>query len=346
MKRMILLLLLGSATMTNAQIVNIPDANFKAYLVGNALINTNADAEIQVSEANGFAGSIYCHSLSILNFTGIEAFILLDSLTCSGNSLSTIDLSSNTSLRYLYCVGNSWTSLDVSNNAALTYLNCAANSLTTLDVSNNTLLTSLVFTGNSLSAIDITNNSSLLTLGCSNNLLSSIDVSNNLLLRYLICRNNSLSIFDLSNHSDLFWFDADDNNFADLNIANANNINFLTFSITGNPNLSCIEVDDVAYSTTNWLGIDATTSFSTNCNGASIDELGSITVNVFPNPTSSSLTIESSENIESVAIYNTLGQLVQQEFTTYFSVENLPTGIYMIHAETEIGIIRSRFVKE
>ncbi|MCF6279770.1 MAG: hypothetical protein L3J14_05420 [Flavobacteriaceae bacterium] len=30
----------------SAQIVNIPDANFKAYLVGNSFINTNNDSQI------------------------------------------------------------------------------------------------------------------------------------------------------------------------------------------------------------------------------------------------------------------------------------------------------------
>ena len=43
---------------TQAQIVNIPDANFKAALVGNASINTNMDAEIQVSEAAAYTGAI------------------------------------------------------------------------------------------------------------------------------------------------------------------------------------------------------------------------------------------------------------------------------------------------
>jgi hypothetical protein len=36
--------------------VNIPDANFKAYLVGNKAININGDTEIQVSEASAFKG--------------------------------------------------------------------------------------------------------------------------------------------------------------------------------------------------------------------------------------------------------------------------------------------------
>jgi len=35
----------------SAQNVNIPDANFKAYLVGNSEINTNGDSEISVAEA-------------------------------------------------------------------------------------------------------------------------------------------------------------------------------------------------------------------------------------------------------------------------------------------------------
>ena len=37
------------------------------------------------------------------------------------------------------------------------------------------------------------------------------------------------------------------------------------FNATNNPNLTCINVDDVTYSTTNWTNIDAQHYFSTNC---------------------------------------------------------------------------------
>ncbi|MFT6731213.1 MAG: hypothetical protein ACJA1H_002548, partial [Glaciecola sp.] len=40
--------------------VNIPDANFKGYLVGNTNINTNGDTEIQFSEASTYTGIIAC----------------------------------------------------------------------------------------------------------------------------------------------------------------------------------------------------------------------------------------------------------------------------------------------
>tara|TARA_Y100001934_G_C11994057_1_gene604497 strand:+ start:488 stop:661 length:174 start_codon:yes stop_codon:yes gene_type:complete len=36
------------------QNVNIPDPNFKAYLLAETNINTNGDNEIQVTEANNF----------------------------------------------------------------------------------------------------------------------------------------------------------------------------------------------------------------------------------------------------------------------------------------------------
>ena len=40
------------------------------------------------------------------------------------------------------------------------------------------------------------------------------------------------------------------------------------FYANNNPNLTCIEVDDVNYSTVNWIDIDSQTSFSTDCNNA------------------------------------------------------------------------------
>jgi Leucine-rich repeat (LRR) protein len=72
--------------------VNIPDVNFKAYLVGNAAINTNADTEIQVSEASAYVGTMNCSNLTISDLTGIEAFTQLTYLDCKANSLTAIPL--------------------------------------------------------------------------------------------------------------------------------------------------------------------------------------------------------------------------------------------------------------
>ena len=82
----LLLLLLALPMIGFGQNVNIPDANFKAYLVGNTAINTNGDNEIQVSEASVYNGGIYLYAGpgsgfglkdGITDLTGIEAFVSL-----------------------------------------------------------------------------------------------------------------------------------------------------------------------------------------------------------------------------------------------------------------------------
>ena len=80
------------------QNVYIPDANFKAYLVGNSNINTNGDTEIQVSEASTFDGEISCGAQNISDLTGIEAFTALTYLDCWSNQLTSLDVSQNTYL--------------------------------------------------------------------------------------------------------------------------------------------------------------------------------------------------------------------------------------------------------
>jgi len=80
------------------QNVNIPDSNFKTYLVGETLINTNGDSEIQVSEANTFNGTIWCENLNIADLTGIEYFINLTGLYCPYNQITALDISQNISL--------------------------------------------------------------------------------------------------------------------------------------------------------------------------------------------------------------------------------------------------------
>ena len=201
----LLLILLCLPMIGFGQNVNIPDAIFKAYLVGDTAINTNGDSEIQVSEANSFNGSIYCENMNIADLTGIADFTALTELGCWGNQLTSLDVTQNTALTYLRCYENQLTSLDVSANTALNVLKIGANQLTTLDLSQNT---------------------DLIIFSCDNNQLTNLDVRNG------------------------------NNNLLDTN-----------FSCTGNPNLSCINVDDSTWATSNWTVIDPQHYFSNHCSG-------------------------------------------------------------------------------
>ncbi len=119
---------------SSAQYVNIPDANFKAYLLGNVYINTTPDGEITMSEAAAYNAAINCAGLGITDLTGIEAFTGYITLNCSSNSLTTLDLSSNINLGGILEVGgNPLTSLILS--PSTLKLKCEQTPLTTLDLS-------------------------------------------------------------------------------------------------------------------------------------------------------------------------------------------------------------------
>jgi len=144
--------------------VNIPDQNFKAYLIGNSDINTNGDTEISVAEAEAFTGHIWCVNENISDLTGIEAFVNITQLYCYDNQLNILDVSNNTALIILDCSDNQLSSLNLSNNTALIDLFCGSNQLSSLDLSKNTALESLYCHISPLSSLDLSNNTALIRL--------------------------------------------------------------------------------------------------------------------------------------------------------------------------------------
>ena len=168
-------------------------------------VDTNKDGQISVNEAQKVRGlKLYDYSgediigLNISSMSEIKYFTALEYLDCSGNQLTSLDVSGCPALTSLYCWGNQLTSLDVSKNTALTYLDCGNNQLTSLDLSKNTALTGLWCYGNQLTSLDLSKNTALEDLNCENNQLASLDVSNNNALRFFVCYNNQLTSLDIS----------------------------------------------------------------------------------------------------------------------------------------------------
>ena len=445
MKKTILSLftLLAVSISVNAQNVTIPDANFKACLVGNTLINTNNDSEIQVSEASAFTGTLNCNNQGISDMTGIETFTALQYLWCHANQLTSIDISNNSALMGLFCFSNQLTSLDLSNNFALTNLNCDGNLLTNLDLSNNTALEAFGCTGNQLTSLDLSNNTALVAFRCSVNQLTSLDLSNNTALTSLDCTENQLTSLNLSNNIvleelycsvnsivsldlsqllSLQYLYCDNNNLSFLNIANGANGNVSELIASENPNLTCVQVDDAAWSTINWtssagdFNFDAGASFSENCcnvdvnttvnanvisaenttadsyqwvdcnnantpitgetnatitptvNGSyavmitegsctetsscttissvGINELTVDNIQLYPNPASASITIETDAIIENVKIFSMLGNLLINTNENNITVTELSPGVYFALVKTDAGSKQIKFIKK
>lgn len=87
-----------------------------------------------------------------------------------------------------------------------------------------------------------------------------------------------------------------------------------------------------------------------NLNASSVaTNLRKTDVKMYPNPSNNFLTIESSETIESVSIYNIDGKIALSNFLTngqQINIQNLSSGNYFIIAKTDNGFIRQPFVKQ
>ena len=276
--------------------------------------------------------------------------IALTWLECSANQISNIDLTKNLALTDLECSYNSISSIDVTKNVALSLLECTENKLTSLDVTKNIALTGLVCSENLISNIDVTKNIAIIYLVCNRNQLTSLDLAANTSLVELNCNNSKLSNLDVSKNSSLTHLFITSNQLTSLNLKNGNNNKMMYLNTKGNPNLKCIEVDDIAYATSNWTDIDAGVRFSTNCIGAGNTGPTVIKGNdtsqrfiVYPNPTKGPVYIElgDTKTALSTTVRNARGQIIlTQHFenTDNISLDiDAPIGIYFLTLETELG---------
>ena len=214
MKRLLLLLLFITGFL-NAQIVNIPDINFKSKLISIG-VDTNSDGEIQISEAL-VPTTLNLYNSNISELTGIEAFINLIELDCSYNTLTNVNISQCISLTDFSCNNNAITSLELNQNTELIYLRCQQNQLTNLDLSQNVHLNGVE---------------------CSLNNLTYLNVSQCVDLSWLYCQVNELTDIDLSNNISLSTFYGQLNQFTTVNLNQ--NTNIASARLSDNPLLTTV----------------------------------------------------------------------------------------------------------
>ncbi|OAZ03418.1 T9SS type A sorting domain-containing protein [Flavobacterium succinicans] len=116
---------------------------------------------------------------------------------------------------------------------------------------------------NSLTQLNVTQNVKLTELYCHFNKLTALDVSKNTLLTIIQANKNSLQKFDVSANKVLADLNVKDNLLTSLNLKNGYNTKALYYLTKGNPNLTCILVDNKWYSDTNWASSkDATATYN------------------------------------------------------------------------------------
>ena len=152
---------------------NFPDENFRAIAKTLPGGDTGKFSEKDIQEII----SINCPSIEIADLTGIEHFTFLRELSCSGNQLTSLDVSQNKALKYLYCSDNQLRSINVSGCTALHEIVCNGNRLTTLDISDCTALEILSCHSNQIHALDVSVCTNLFILDCHTNPMRTLNIS-------------------------------------------------------------------------------------------------------------------------------------------------------------------------
>ncbi len=212
-------------------------------------------------------------------------------------------------------------------------------SITSLDLSNSNIT--------DLSGIE--NFTSLANLDCSNNQLTNLDLTKNILLETLNASSNQLTSLDLSKNNKLTVVYVVSNPLVFLNLQNGNNKNMIILNVTGKKSvstiatsflglnqLSCVKVDDVSFSNTNWSKIKETSTIYSSTCSLGIEDSVFDNIALYPNPTKDEVTINNI-TLEKITIYNVLGQLVKS-FTlnpgttnNTISLSGLPKGVYFLY---------------
>lgn len=304
-----------------AQNTPIPDANFEQALL-DALIDKDGLVNGQISNADAAAatGELNVNSKNISDFTGIKAFTGITILSAKFNPNITLDVSGMTNLITIAVeVNPNIISVNVSGCTGLQQLyatGCV--NLVTLNTKGCSALTRLYSYDTKITTLDVSTATLLDRLYCYNSEITSLDVSNSPVITRLYCYNNKLTF---------------------LNVKSGGNakMGVTHFRAASNPSLTCIQVDDAAYSTTNWLNKDAAATYNTSCSLGTEDFLD-LKLSIYPNPVRHGEFYIStlSKVTKSVQIFDALGKQVYSkriEANESVKVSSLGKGIYIVNVE-------------
>jgi len=222
MKTKILFILIVYTSFCNAQIINIPDANFKAKLLEASSTNqiardingtyfkidANNNNEIEYTEAENvyelnISNLNSIQSVKISDVTGLSHFSNLRKFYCFDNLLTNLDLTSFVNLLAINCGFNQLTSLNISGLNQLEFLSCESNQIINLDLSNKPNLATLYCEANNISNLNLDGLINLIYLTVSGNPISILDFSGINNIEHLQCMYTNITNLDVSNQTNL-----------------------------------------------------------------------------------------------------------------------------------------------
>jgi hypothetical protein len=358
-KQMLLIVFFLLLSKTYGQPINIPDANFKTYLLnyvyqlpltGNwQWLDDNHNSEIEPSEAQTLT-ALSLENLGISDLTGIEYFVNLQSLYFSNNSVSTLNTNTLTHLTDLTFWNNNFTSINLTPLVNLVFLGVSGNNFTALNLSGLLALKSFNCDFNPINSLDLSGNPALESLFCSDNNLTTLNFSANPNFKILHCYNNQINTLDLSQNPLFIGLKCANNNLTSINIKNNRNQNYsnaLYYDCwkTGNPNLTniCVDASEqvAVQSYLDGCGSPQVINISSTCALAN-EGFVENQVTVSPNPATTTINVNCNSNDNSNMKMMQLLDLQGRVLTTQevagiiatFDVSGYDNGVYFIKITT------------
>lgn len=275
------------------------------------------------------------------NFIGtidVSANPLLETLTLWKIGINEIDLENNPLIKKLTLTYNEFTDgVDLSMQTLLEDFQCGACNLDEIDFTNNLELKYVHISSNKITHIDFTELDKLEMLLVDGNKLVNLDLSNNSLLRYL----------HIGNSRDLQY----------VNIKNGNNHNVQHYQTHFSRLDSLLEVcvdepnSSFAWALNSYLPNSVNITSDCTPTASDYNIVMADKFNIYPNPVTEMLYIDTELQIDSYKIYNSLGQVIKTDNLTaekeyIINLNSLQTGYYMLYLETNKGSYSTPIIKK
>jgi hypothetical protein len=297
------------------QIINFPDARFKDALVNTICADTDGNGSFDSDADLNDDGEI-----------DIEEALKIISLDLSNKQISSLEGIGNfKNLERLYCLQNEIITLNLQELSSLTFLSCGTNQLSSLNIQELENLEYVYCNNNLLTTINVKGLVNLKTLDCNTNQLINLDVKELANLKTLRCYKNHLTALYLKeaklNHTLLFQ---------------------------ENPELSYICCDEDRITEIKNMAIEN----GQNCEVNSECSVTNTTdffqeVNIYPNPVSDILYLDTNEHWTKADIYDISGRIIRSISldTSSMDVCGLESGTYFIRLKDgeKVGVVK--FVK-
>ena len=184
---------------------------------------------------------------SISSLVGINYFTALEKLNCSGNNLTTLNVTGCKNLIELNCSGNNLTNLNVNGCTKLETIGCNFNQITgVLDVSGCTNLKTFYCSFNELQWLNMSGCVNLEYLDCSNNNFESLSVRDYPKLKTLYYGSPNLKTLNVINCTALTELIGEFSNLTTLNLSGCSSL--AEFLLTSYPSVEKLDISGTAIS--------------------------------------------------------------------------------------------------